>query len=235
VGDYSREVGSAPRIPAAPVEDTSLQEFRQQIETNLFGTIIMTKALLGHFREQRAGVILRISSIAGRVGPTGRAPYAAAKFGVEGFSEALARDVGPLGIKVVIVEPGGFRTDFAGSSTNLYARHPEYSETVGATVISNRTSTENSPAIRKRRLNFFCALLRLINLPFESSWAATPTRQPNKLIPNVSNLAGGSRIGAAPQILTIKAVTRFSIASREWCCVGTFRLTVSQAFRNGYS
>ena len=150
MGDYSREVGSAPRIPAAPVEDTSLQEFRQQIETNLFGTIIMTKALLGHFREQRAGVILRISSIAGRVGPTGRAPYAAAKFGVEGFSEALARDVGPLGIKVVIVEPGGFRTDFAGSSTNLYARHPEYSETVGATVRFQQNFNGKQPGDPKK-------------------------------------------------------------------------------------
>ena len=52
----------------------------------------------------------------GRVGPPGRAPYAAAKFGVEGFSESLSKEVGPLGIKVTIVEPGGFRTDFAGAS-----------------------------------------------------------------------------------------------------------------------
>jgi len=54
-------------------------------------------------------------SLGGRVGPTGRAAYAAAKFGVEGFSESLAKELGPLGVRVTIVEPGGFRTDFAGS------------------------------------------------------------------------------------------------------------------------
>src|SRR5713101_1002064 len=102
-----------------PVEDTPLAGFRAQIETNLFGVIIMTKAVLPYFRERRAGHIIQISSIGGRVGPTGRAPYAAAKFGVEGFSESLSKEVGPLGIKVTIVEPGGFRTDFAGSSTEL--------------------------------------------------------------------------------------------------------------------
>src|ERR1700724_4290528 len=117
-----------------PVEDTSLADFRAQIETNLFGVIIMTKAVLPYFRERRAGHIIQITSIAGRIGPIGRAPYAAAKFGVEGFSEWLYKEVGPLGIKVTIVEPGGFRTDFAGSSTKLREGRPEYDATVGATV-----------------------------------------------------------------------------------------------------
>jgi len=72
-----------------PVEDTSLADFRAQIETNLFGVIIMTKAVLPYFRERRAGHIIQVTSIAGRIGPAGRAPYAAAKFGVEGFSESL--------------------------------------------------------------------------------------------------------------------------------------------------
>src|SRR6202163_3780409 len=73
------------------VEDTSLADFRAQIETNLFGVIIMTKAVLPYFRERRAGHFIRISSIGGRVGPTGRSAYAAAKFGVEGFSNPLPR------------------------------------------------------------------------------------------------------------------------------------------------
>jgi NAD(P)-dependent dehydrogenase (short-subunit alcohol dehydrogenase family) len=118
----------------APVEETSLAEFRAQIETNLFGVIILTKAVLPYFRERRSGRIIQITSIAGRIGPIGRAPYAAAKWGVEGFSETLAKEVGPLGIKVTIVEPGGFRTDFAGSSTVLRAGRPEYESTVGATA-----------------------------------------------------------------------------------------------------
>jgi NAD(P)-dependent dehydrogenase (short-subunit alcohol dehydrogenase family) len=72
-----------------PVEDTPLPDFRAQIETNLFGVIIMTKAVLPYFRERRAGRIIQVTSIAGRIGPAERAPYAAAKFGVEGFSESL--------------------------------------------------------------------------------------------------------------------------------------------------
>lgn len=114
------------------IEDTSLAEFRAQIETNLFGTIIMTKAAIPAMRERRAGHIIQFSSVGGRIGPVGRAPYAAAKWGVEGFSEVLAKEVGPLGIKVTVIEPGGFRTDFAGVSTVLAEGRPEYAETVGA-------------------------------------------------------------------------------------------------------
>ena len=82
-------------------------------------------------REQAAGHIIQVTSIAGRLGPPGRAAYAAAKWGVEGFSEVLAKEVGPLGIKVTIIEPGGFRTDFAGASTTLREGRPEYDATVG--------------------------------------------------------------------------------------------------------
>ncbi|HET8999816.1 MAG TPA: oxidoreductase [bacterium] len=128
-----------------PVEDTSLAEFRAQIETNLFGVIIMTKAALPYFRERGAGHIIQITSIAGRIGPVGRAPYAAAKFGIEGFSESLSREVRPLGVKVTIVEPGGFRTDFAGASTNLREGRPEYDATVGATVRFQRSYNGKQP------------------------------------------------------------------------------------------
>src|SRR5258706_2556284 len=127
------------------VEDTSLADFRAQIETNLFGVIIMTKAALPYFRERRAGHIIQVTSIAGRIGPIGRAPYAAAKFGVEGFSESLYKEVGPLGIKVTIVEPGGFRTDFAGISTDLREGRPEYDSTVGAAVRFQRSYNGRQP------------------------------------------------------------------------------------------
>ena len=128
-----------------PVEDTALAAFRAQIETNLFGVIIMTKAVLPYFRERRAGHIIQVTSIAGRMGPPGRAPYSAAKFGVEGFSESLSREVGPLGVKVTIVEPGGFRTDFAGSSTELSEGRPEYDSTVGASVRFQRSYNGKQP------------------------------------------------------------------------------------------
>jgi NAD(P)-dependent dehydrogenase (short-subunit alcohol dehydrogenase family) len=129
----------------SPVEDTPLDDFRAQIETNLFGVIIMTKAVLPYFRERKSGHIIQVTSIAGRLGPIGRAPYAAAKFGVEGFSESLAREIGPLGVKVTIVEPGGFRTDFAGSSTELRQGRPEYESTVGATIRFQRDYNGKQP------------------------------------------------------------------------------------------
>ena len=113
------------------IEDTDLADFRAQIETNLFGTVIMTKAALPLLREQGSGHFIQVSSVGGRIGPAGRAAYAAAKWGVEGFSESLAKETGPLGIKVTIVEPGGFRTDFAGASTVLREGRPEYDATVG--------------------------------------------------------------------------------------------------------
>jgi NAD(P)-dependent dehydrogenase (short-subunit alcohol dehydrogenase family) len=114
-----------------PIEDASMAEFRAQIETNLFGVIHVTKAALPIMREQGGGHILQFSSVAGRIGPIGRGAYAAAKWGVEGFSEVLSKEVGPLGVRVTIIEPGGFRTDFAGSSTTIREGRPEYDATVG--------------------------------------------------------------------------------------------------------
>src|SRR6202022_905845 len=78
--------------------------------------INVPKAAIPLMREQRSGHIIQLSSVGGRVGAMGRAPYSAAKWGVEGFSEVLAKEMAPLGVKVTIIEPGGFRTDFAGSS-----------------------------------------------------------------------------------------------------------------------
>src|SRR6201988_555009 len=145
-----------------PVEDTSLADFRAQIETNLFGVIIMTKAVLPFFRERRAGHIVQVTSIAGRIGPIGRAPYAAAKFGVEGFSESLSKEIGPLGIKVTTIEPGGFRTDFAGSSTQFSEGRPEYDTTVGATVRFQRDYDGKQPGDPAKA---GAALLHLASLP----------------------------------------------------------------------
>ncbi|MBB4839679.1 NAD(P)-dependent dehydrogenase (short-subunit alcohol dehydrogenase family) [Sphingomonas kyeonggiensis] len=113
------------------VEDTSLHSFRRQIATNLFGTIIMTKAVIPHMRTRRSGHIVQFSSVGGRLGAPGRAAYSAAKWGVEGFSEVLAQEMKLVGVRVTIVEPGGFRTDFAGSSTTLEAGRADYDAVVG--------------------------------------------------------------------------------------------------------
>jgi NAD(P)-dependent dehydrogenase (short-subunit alcohol dehydrogenase family) len=114
-----------------PIEDTEIEDFRAQIETNLFGTIYLSKAAIPTMRQQHSGHIINFSSVGGRIGSTGRAPYSAAKFGVEGFTEVMATEMAPLGVKVTVIEPGGFRTDFAGSSTKIPAVRPEYDSTVG--------------------------------------------------------------------------------------------------------
>jgi len=101
-----------------------------QLQTNLYAPIELTRAVLPYMREQRSGRILQISSVGGRVGNAGLTMYQAAKFGLGGFSEALAKEVAPLGIFVTCVEPGGFRTDWAGASMT-YARNIEgYESTV---------------------------------------------------------------------------------------------------------
>jgi NAD(P)-dependent dehydrogenase (short-subunit alcohol dehydrogenase family) len=127
------------------IEDTRLEDIRAQIETNLFGVINVTKAAIPVLRKQGSGHIIQVSSIGGRVGAMGRAPYSAAKWGVEGFSEVLAKETAPLGIKVTIIEPGGFRTDFAGSSTTINEGRPEYDSTVGAAARFQRDYDGSQP------------------------------------------------------------------------------------------
>ena len=134
----------------ASIEDTTMTDFRAQIETNLFGVINVTKAAIPVMRRQGAGHFLQFSSVGGRVGPVGRGAYAAAKWGVEGFSEVLAKEVGPLGIKVTIVEPGGFRTDFAGSSTSIAPDNPAYADTVGAVARFQREYNGVQPGDPKK-------------------------------------------------------------------------------------
>lgn len=147
------------------VEDTPLSDFRAEIETNLFGTIIVTKAALPYFRERKGGQFIQISSIGGRIGPPGRGAYSAAKWGVEGLSEVLSREVAPLGIKVTIVEPGGFRTDFAGSSTKLNDGHPDYDSTVGAAARFQRNYNGKQPGDPKKAAQAIVQLTREQNPP----------------------------------------------------------------------
>jgi NAD(P)-dependent dehydrogenase (short-subunit alcohol dehydrogenase family) len=142
----------------APIEDTSIAAFRAQIETNLFGTIIVTKAAIPLFRAQRGGRFIQFSSIGGRAGATGRAPYSTAKFGVEGFCEVLAAEMAPFGVHVTIVEPGGFRTDFAGSSTHIDAGNAAYAETVGKTAAMQRDYNGKQPGDPERAAHAIIAL-----------------------------------------------------------------------------
>src|SRR6202008_4259206 len=149
----------------AAIEDTTIQDFRAQLETNLFGVFNLTKGGLPVMFREGAARILQFSSVGGRVGPVGRGAYAAAKWGVEGFSEVLAKEVGPLGIKVTIIEPGGFRTDFAGSSQTILADNPAYASTVGAVARFQREYDGAQPGDPKKAAAAFLNIARLDEPP----------------------------------------------------------------------
>jgi NAD(P)-dependent dehydrogenase (short-subunit alcohol dehydrogenase family) len=116
----------------ASVEDITLADFRAQVDANLFGVVNVTKAALPVLRARGGGHIIQVSSIGGRLATAGLSAYQAAKWAVGGFSEVLAREVGPLGIKVTVLEPGGMRTDWAGSSMRVPPISEPYQPTVGA-------------------------------------------------------------------------------------------------------
>ena len=109
------------------------EQVRSQLETNLYAPIEITRAVLPYMRQQGFGRILQISSVGGRVGNAGLTMYQAAKFGLSGFTEALAKEVAQLGIFVTSVEPGGFRTDWAGSSMSFAT------EIEGYEIVKQRT------------------------------------------------------------------------------------------------
>ena len=119
---------------AGGIEEADEAEFLPVFETNVLGLIRVTRAFLPQFRKQQSGHIINLSSIAGLVGQAGWGYYNTSKFAVEGFSEALAAEMAPLGVKVTIIEPGPFRTDFLGRSAALIKRViPDYEESVGKT------------------------------------------------------------------------------------------------------
>ncbi len=116
----------------AAVEEGEDDEVRAMFETNVFGLTTMIKAVLPGMRKRGSGCIVNISSMGGLVGFPGVGYYNATKFAVEGLSEALAKETAPLGIKVIIVEPGPFRTEWAGGSLKTPARSIEaYATTAG--------------------------------------------------------------------------------------------------------
>jgi short-subunit dehydrogenase len=120
---------------AGAIEEITDAEARAQIETNVFGALNLTRAVLPGMRSRRRGHLLQISSAAGFVATPGLGLYNASKFALEGFSEALAQEVSAFGIHVTIVEPGPFRTDWAGPSLVTPARQIDaYADTAHKTI-----------------------------------------------------------------------------------------------------
>jgi NAD(P)-dependent dehydrogenase (short-subunit alcohol dehydrogenase family) len=115
------------------VEETPDAELRAVMDTNFFGAIAMIRAVLPGMRARGQGAIVNISSMGGQLSFAGFGAYCASKFALEGMSEALALEVAPFGIKVLIVEPGAFRTDFAGQALRHMPVIEAYRETSGGT------------------------------------------------------------------------------------------------------
>ena len=117
------------------IEEGEDEKIRAQFETNFFGIVNMVQAMLPGLRKNGKGTIVNVSSIGGLIGFVATGYYHATKFAVEGFSESLAQEISPLGIKVLLVEPGPFRTDWSGRSSNSTEVHIEdYQQTVGKRI-----------------------------------------------------------------------------------------------------
>jgi NAD(P)-dependent dehydrogenase (short-subunit alcohol dehydrogenase family) len=126
-------VNNAGYANVSPIETTTDEDFHAQFETNFWGVYHVSKAAIPVLREQGSGIIMQFSSVGGRVGGSpGIASYQAAKFAIDGFSRVLQAETAPFGVKVIVVEPSGFKTDWAGSSMIVHDVPEAYADTVGA-------------------------------------------------------------------------------------------------------
>jgi NAD(P)-dependent dehydrogenase (short-subunit alcohol dehydrogenase family) len=132
------------------LEDVDLDDFHRQIDTNFYGVVYMTKAVIPMMRKQGTGHIIQISSIGARISGPGMTAYQSAKWAVSGFSSGLAQEVAPLGIKVTVLEPGGMRTDWAGSSMTIPPISEPYLPTVGAAAEGVRAYSGSEPSDPKK-------------------------------------------------------------------------------------
>jgi NAD(P)-dependent dehydrogenase (short-subunit alcohol dehydrogenase family) len=161
------------------VEESSAGEVRKQYETNVFGLLNVTRAVLPVLRKQRNGRVINISAIVGYSAFPGWGVYSSTKFAVEGLSEALAAELAPLGVKVTVVEPGFFRTDFldAASLSETAARIEDYAETVGAmrafAAGANHQQPGNPQKLSKAILKLADAMEPPVRLQLGSDTVAT--------------------------------------------------------------
>jgi NAD(P)-dependent dehydrogenase (short-subunit alcohol dehydrogenase family) len=127
-------VNNAGRTQVGAVEETTDRELRDLFDLHFFGPAALTRAVLPQMRAQRSGAIVMMSSVGGQLSFAGFSAYSATKFALEGFAEALADEVSPFGIDVLIVEPGAFRTGLFGPGAAYFSAENEaYAETAGAT------------------------------------------------------------------------------------------------------
>lgn len=159
-------VNNAGYANVAPIETASEEDFRRQFETNFWGVYHVSRAAIPLLREQGSGLIIQFSSVGGRVGGTpGLGSYQAAKFAIDGFSRSLRTEIAPFGTKVLVVEPSGFRTDWAGSSMEVEDVPEEYAGTVGAGGGMLRQLANDAPGDPGRVAEILVALAKRSDIP----------------------------------------------------------------------
>ncbi len=159
-------VNNAGYANLSPIEHTDDADFRAQFETNVWGVYNVSRAALPALRAAGGGTFVQISSIGGRVGGSpGIASYQAAKFAVDGFSRVLAAEAAPFGIRVLVVEPSGFRTDWAGSSMTVQDIPADYEQTVGFLHSRTRGAAEGAAGDPDRAAEIITRVVALENLP----------------------------------------------------------------------
>jgi NAD(P)-dependent dehydrogenase (short-subunit alcohol dehydrogenase family) len=155
MGQLDVVVNNAGYAVQGGVEEVSETQIRAQFDTNFFGAIWVTQAVLPHMRANRSGHILQISSIAGLMSSPGLGTYAASKWALEAMSEALAGEVRHLGIRVTIVEPSGFPTDWSGSSMDRATPIADYDDAltpIRSAVGPKRAPGPGDPTLAAQRL-----------------------------------------------------------------------------------
>ncbi|MEW2620447.1 SDR family NAD(P)-dependent oxidoreductase [Streptomyces sp. NPDC048106] len=159
-------VNNAGYANVSPIETTEDDDFRAQFETNFWGVYHVTKAALPVLRRQGAGTVVQFSSVGGRVGGSpGIASYQAAKFAVDGFSRVLATETAPFGVRVMVVEPSGFATDWAGSSMTVHDVPEAYEATVGAMNRLMRQNTAGAAGDPRRAAEIIVETVRRGEVP----------------------------------------------------------------------
>ena len=139
-------VNNAGRTQVGAVEETTDDELRALFDLHVFGPFALTRAVLPHMRERGRGAVVMMSSVGGQVTAPGFGAYCATKFALEGVADALAAEVAPFGITVMVVEPGAFRTNlFGAGAAVLSAENPAYADTVGATRRYVRSGDGSQP------------------------------------------------------------------------------------------
>jgi NAD(P)-dependent dehydrogenase (short-subunit alcohol dehydrogenase family) len=159
-------VNNAGYANLAPIETGDEADFRTQFETNFWGVYHVSKAVIPQLRGQGGGTIVQFSSVGGRVGGSpGIASYQAAKFAVDGFSRVLAAETAPFGVRVMVVEPSGFATDWAGSSMTVHDIPADYDTTIGALHRLVRTGTAGPPGDPRRGAEIIVQAVKRDNPP----------------------------------------------------------------------